>query len=114
LEIYVHSISYAAWYRVAAAYVQNCVGDLANPHTAMPKAWFKRGGGDRMKSMLFILVAQLHSGGVQTVGAYSSLEQCRDALKVATTNIAADYTCAATPAAGTWSKKDSRYLMARE
>ncbi len=67
-----------------------------------------------MKSMLFILVAQLHSGGVQTVAAYSSLEQCRDALKVATTNIAADYMCAATPAAGNWSKKDSRYLVARE
>jgi hypothetical protein len=67
-----------------------------------------------MNSMLFILVAQLHSGGVQTVAAYSSLEQCRDALQVATTNIAADYTCAATPVEGRWSQKDSRYLIVRE
>jgi hypothetical protein len=67
-----------------------------------------------MKSMVFILVAQLHSGGIQTVAAYSNLEQCRDALKVATTNIAADYTCAATPVEGRWSQKDSRYLMVRE
>lgn len=64
-----------------------------------------------MKSMVFILVAHLHSGGAQTVAAYSTLEQCRDALKVATTNIAADYTCAATPVEGRWSQKDSRYLM---
>jgi hypothetical protein len=67
-----------------------------------------------MKSMVFILVAQLHSGGTQTVAAYQSLEQCRDALKVATTNIAADYVCAATPVQGRWSQKDSRYLMVRE
>jgi hypothetical protein len=67
-----------------------------------------------MKSMLFILVAQLHSGGAQTVAAYPSLEQCRDALKIATTNVAADYTCAATPLEGKWSPKDLRYLMARE
>ncbi len=67
-----------------------------------------------MKSMLFILVAQLHSGGVQTVAAYSSLEQCRDALRVAMTNVAADYMCAATPAEGRWSQKDSRYLMVKE
>jgi hypothetical protein len=67
-----------------------------------------------MKSMLFILVAQLHAGGIQTVGAYPSLEQCRDALKVAVTNIAADYTCAATPVQGTWLRKDSRVAMVRE
>jgi hypothetical protein len=67
-----------------------------------------------MKSMVFILVAQLHSGGAQTVAAYSTLEQCRDALRVATTNIAADYTCAATPVEGRWSQKDSRYLMVRD
>jgi hypothetical protein len=67
-----------------------------------------------MKSMLFILVAQLHSGGIQTVAAYPSLEQCREALKVATTNVAADYTCAATPVEGRWSLKDVRYLTARE
>jgi hypothetical protein len=67
-----------------------------------------------MKSMLFILVAQLHAGGTQTVAAYSSLEQCRDALKVAVTNVAADYMCAATPLEGRWSQKDSRYLMVRE
>ncbi len=67
-----------------------------------------------MKSMLFILVAQLHTGGVHTVAAFSSLEQCRDALNVATMNVAADYTCAATPVEGKWSQKDSRYLMVRE
>ena len=67
-----------------------------------------------MKSMLFILVAQLHSGGIQTVGAYPSLEQCRDALNVAATNVAAYYTCEATPVQGTWQRKDSRYAMARE
>jgi len=48
------------------------------------------------------------------VAAYPSLEQCRDALKVAATNVAADYTCEATPVEGTWSRKDSRYVMMRE
>ncbi len=67
-----------------------------------------------MKSMLFILVAQLHAGGTQTVAAYPSLEQCRDALKVAVTNVAADYTCEATPVKGTWSQKDSRYFTVLE
>jgi hypothetical protein len=67
-----------------------------------------------MKSMLFILVAQLHSGGIQTVGVYPNLEQCRDALEVAATNVAAHYTCEATPVQGTWLRKDSRYAMARE
>ena len=67
-----------------------------------------------MKSMLFVLVAQLHAGGAQTVAAYPSLEQCRDALKVATTNVAADYSCAATPLQGKWSPKDLRYVLARE
>jgi hypothetical protein len=68
-----------------------------------------------MKSMVFILMAQLHSGGgAQTVAAYPSLEQCRDALKVATTNVAADYTCAATPLEGRWSQKDSRFVMVRQ
>jgi hypothetical protein len=68
-----------------------------------------------MKSMLFILVAQLHAGGgSQTVAAYPNLEQCRDALKVAATNVAADYTCEATPVEGRWSQKDSRYFLARE
>jgi hypothetical protein len=67
-----------------------------------------------MKSMLFILVAQLHAGGTQTVAAYPSLEQCRDALKVAATNVAAYYTCEATPVEGKWPQKDSRYFLARE
>jgi hypothetical protein len=67
-----------------------------------------------MKSMLFILVAQLHAGGIQTVGAYPNLEQCRDALEVAATNVAAHYTCEATPVQGTWLRRDSRYAMARE
>ena len=67
-----------------------------------------------MKSMLFILVAQLHAGGIQTVGAYPSLEQCREGLQVAATNLAANYTCEATPVQGTWLRKDSRYAMVRE
>ena len=67
-----------------------------------------------MKSMLFILLAQLHGGGTQAVAAYPSLEQCRDALKIAMTNVAADYVCAATPVEGKWSRNDSRYLMVRE
>jgi hypothetical protein len=67
-----------------------------------------------MKSMLFILVAQLHAGGAQTVAAYPSLEQCRDALAVAASNVAADYRCEATPAEGTWSRKDGRYIVVRE
>lgn len=67
-----------------------------------------------MKSMLFILVAQLHAGGIQTVGAYPSLEQCRDALTVAAANAAANYTCEATPMQGMWLRRDSRYAMARE
>jgi hypothetical protein len=67
-----------------------------------------------MKSMLFILVAQLHAGGTQTVAAYPSLEQCRNALQVAATNVAADYTCEATPMEGTWSQKVSRFIMVRE
>ena len=67
-----------------------------------------------MKSMLFILVAQLHAGGIQTVAAYSSLEQCRDALRVSAANVAADYSCEATPVQGTWLRKDSRFAMVRE
>ena len=67
-----------------------------------------------MKSMLFILVAQLHAGGTQTVAAYPSLEQCREALEVVAMNVAADYRCEATPVKGTWSQKDSRYFMVRE
>lgn len=64
--------------------------------------------------MVFILVAQLHAGGVQTVAVYPNLEQCRNALNVAATNVAADYRCEATPVEGTWSQKDSRYVMARQ
>ena len=67
-----------------------------------------------MKSMLFILVAQLHTGGTQTVAAYPNLEQCRNAMQVAAMNVAADYSCEATPVQGTWSHKDSRYFMVRE
>ena len=67
-----------------------------------------------MKSMLFILLAQLHAGGTQTVAAYPTLEQCRNALKVAATNVAADFTCAATPVEGSWSQRDSRNFMVRE
>lgn len=67
-----------------------------------------------MKSMLFILLAQLHAGGTQTVAAYPSLEQCRSALKAAATNVAADYSCEATPVEGTWSQRDSRTFMVRQ
>jgi hypothetical protein len=71
-------------------------------------------GGNYMKFTVFILLAQLHAGGTQTVAVYPSLEQCRDALSVAASNIAADYSCAATPVQGKWSQKDARFLMARE
>ncbi len=67
-----------------------------------------------MKSMVFILVAQLHAGGTQTVAAYPTLEQCSDALNVAAANVAAHYTCEATPVEETWSRKDSRNVTARE
>ena len=67
-----------------------------------------------MKFMVFILVAQIHAGGTQTMGAYPSLEQCRDALNVASSNVAADYSCAATPVQGNWKARDVRFLMARE
>jgi hypothetical protein len=67
-----------------------------------------------MKFMLFILLAQSHAGGTQPIAAYASLEQCRDALNLAASNLAADYSCAATPVQGKWSQKDARYLMARE
>ena len=67
-----------------------------------------------MKSMLFILVAQIHAGGTQTLAAYPNLEQCRDALKVAAANVAADYACMATPVEGTWSQRDSRNFVVRE
>ena len=67
-----------------------------------------------MKSMVFILVAQLHAGGTHTVAVYPSLEQCQDGLKVASANVAADYACAATPVEGKWEHKDARYLAVRE
>jgi len=67
-----------------------------------------------MKSMLFVLVAQMHAGSTQTVAVYPSLEQCREALKVSATNVAADYACLATPVGGTWSPRDARYLTAQE
>jgi hypothetical protein len=67
-----------------------------------------------MKSMLFVLVAQIHAGGTQTLAAYPSLEQCRDALKVASANVAAYYACMATPVEGTWSQRDSRNIVVRE
>jgi hypothetical protein len=71
-------------------------------------------GGNSMKFMLFVLVAQIHAGGTQAVAVYPSLEQCRDALNVAASNVAADYSCAAAPVQGKWKAKDSRFLMARE
>src|SRR5580692_10196251 len=122
-----NSTRYVARCRVAAAHVQNCGRSPACSHARQtprsrvvnwrldryvhvdsgdlskrPRERSKRNGGDHMKSMVFILVA------------YPSLEQCRDALKVATTNVAADYTCAATPLEGRWSQKDSRFVMARQ
>jgi hypothetical protein len=67
-----------------------------------------------MKFILFVLVAQIHSGGTQAVAVYPSLEQCRDALNVASSNEAADYSCAATPVQGKWRPKDARFMLARE
>jgi hypothetical protein len=110
---FVESFSYHARYRVAAPYVQNRSADP-------PSIACSRRNEEYevkviiMKSMLFILVAQIHAGGTQTVAAYPSLEQCRVALTVAATNIAADYACMATPVEGTWSQRDSRYFVVRE
>jgi hypothetical protein len=67
-----------------------------------------------MKFMLFVLVAQMHAGGTQAVAVYPSLEQCRDALSLASANVAADYSCAAAPVQGKWKPKDARFLMARD
>ena len=67
-----------------------------------------------MKFMLFVLVAQIHAGGTQAVAVYPSLEQCRDALSVAASNVAADYSCSATPVHGKWKAKDARFMLARD
>jgi hypothetical protein len=42
------------------------------------------------------------------------LEQCRDALSVAASNVAADYSCAAAPVEGKWKAKDARFMLARD
>jgi hypothetical protein len=70
--------------------------------------------GSRAIERVVALKEALDAGGIQTVGTYPSLEQCRDALKVAVTNVAANYTCEATPVNGTWSRNGSRYVMLRE
>ena len=67
-----------------------------------------------MKFMLFVLIAQIHAGGTQTVAVYPSLEQCRDAMSLASANVAADYSCAAAPVQGKWKPRDAKFLMAKD
>ena len=67
-----------------------------------------------MKFMLFVLIAQIHAGGTQTVAVYPSLEQCRDAMSLASANVAADYSCAPAPVQGKWKPRDAKVLMAKD
>jgi hypothetical protein len=65
-----------------------------------------------MKSIIFVLLAHFHSGDTAPVGAFESLEECRQAQATASTNLAADYLCAPVPAAGAWTRKNARYILA--
>jgi hypothetical protein len=65
-----------------------------------------------MKSILFVLLAHFHSGNTAPVGAFESLEQCRQAQAAASANQAADYSCESVPVAGEWSRKNARYVLA--
>jgi hypothetical protein len=64
-----------------------------------------------VKSILFILLAHFHSGSSALVGAFESLEQCRQAQATASQNQAADYSCESVPVSGDWSRKSARYVL---
>ena len=44
-----------------------------------------------MKSIIFVLLMHSHSGDASPLAAFESIEQCRQALAVASGNVAADY-----------------------
>jgi hypothetical protein len=62
-----------------------------------------------MKSILFVLLINL-SGQVRPIAVYESLEQCRQARERAVSNVAAAYACMPAETAGSWTRKDARYL----
>lgn len=67
-----------------------------------------------MKSIIFVLLMHLHSGATTApVGAFETLEQCRDAREAASANVAAEYTCDAVNVAGTWSRKARLVVMSQ-
>jgi hypothetical protein len=65
-----------------------------------------------MKSIIFVLLMHAHSGDTSPVGVFESIEQCRQAQATASANQAADYSCAAVPIAGAWTRKNAKYVMA--
>jgi hypothetical protein len=50
-----------------------------------------------VKSVIFVLLMHAHSGDTSPVGAFE--------------NQAADYSCDAVDVAGTWSRKNARYVL---
>jgi hypothetical protein len=64
-----------------------------------------------MKSIIFVLLMHAHSGDTSAVGAFESIEQCRQAQATAGQNQAADYSCESVPVAGEWSRKNARYVQ---
>ena len=64
-----------------------------------------------MKSIIFVLLMHSHSGTTAPVGAFENLEQCRQAQATASQNQAADYSCDSVPIAGSWSRKNARYVL---
>lgn len=65
-----------------------------------------------MKSIIFVLLMHVHSGNTSPVGAFESIEQCRQAEATASQNQAADYSCESVPVAGEWSRKAHAFLIA--
>jgi hypothetical protein len=66
-----------------------------------------------MKSIIFVLLMHAHvDGSTSPVGAFESLEQCRQAQTLASANEAAAFTCEAVTTAGVWSRKAQTVLLA--
>ncbi len=63
-----------------------------------------------MKSIIFVLLMHAHSGDTAPLGAFESLEQCRQAQATAGENQAAVYSCEAVQTAGTWGPKAQAVL----
>ncbi len=63
-----------------------------------------------MKSIIFVLLMHAHGGNTSPVGAFESIEQCRQAEATASQNQAADYSCESVPVAGEWSRKAQAFL----